>query len=384
MASAVAPVLRLVAQVADPRRPNRVHPLPEMIVMAVLAVLCGSDGWDDIAEFCEVRERWLVEIFGLPRGVPCADTFARVFARLNPKELEKVIHGWMSALGFQGGQKTIAIDGKSVRRSFKHAWDSSGMAHLVGAYASENQVSLAQIGVNGKGNEITAITALLALLELKGSTVTIDAIGCQREIARKIREAGANYVLQVKENQPTLHQKVKALLDEAMLEKLSGWKGSYFEQTDGGHGRIETRRVWLSSEVNHLGAELLELWPGVKALAAVEREREMTGKNQKRSIERHYFILSDGQCTAEQAARIIRGHWSIENGLHYVLDVSFNEDQSRTRKGHSAENLSRLRRLTASLLRQNPDKRSIRMRRKCCGWSLEYLLQTLLRGLGPT
>lgn len=383
-ASAAAPVLRLVGEVSDPRRHNRVHPLPQMIVMAVIAVMCGSDGWDDIAEFCEVREPWLVEIFALPRGVPCADTFARLFARLNPAELEAVIRRWMEALGFKSDQKAIAIDGKSARRSFEHAWDSSGMAHLVGAYVAENRVVLAQIGVNDKENEITAIPKLLALLDLKGSTVTIDAIGCQRQIAQQIKEGGGNYVLQVKENQPTLHRKVKKLLDEAFLEKLVGWQGSQFQETDAGHGRIETRRVWLTTEVKHLGSELLQLWPSIKALAAVEREREVIGAAQGKSVERHYYILSDDRCTAEAAARIIRGHWGIENGLHYVLDVSFNEDQSRVRKGHGAENLSRLRRLTANLLRQNPDKRSIRMRRKCCGWSLEYLLQTLLRGLGPS
>ena len=380
-ASVAAPVLRLVNQVRDPRRHNRVHPLAQMIVMAVLAVLCGSDGWDDIAEFCEVREPWLVNIFALPRGVPSADTFARVFARMDPAELEGVIRRWMAALGFKSGQNTINIDGKSARRSFEHAWDASGMAHLVSAYAADNKVVLAQIGVNDKENEITAIPELLAMLDLNGSTVTIDAIGCQREIARQIKEAGGNYLLQVKENQPTLHRKVKALLDEAILENLAGWKGSRFEQTDGGHERIETRRLWLTREVKHLGPPLQQRWPSIRALAAVEREREVIGPPAGKSTERHYYILSDEKCTAEQAARIIRGHWSIENGLHYVLDVSFNEDQSRVRKGHGAQNLSRLRRLTANLLRQNPDKRSIRMRRKCCGWSLEYLLQTLLRGL---
>lgn len=385
-ASAAAPVLRLVGDVCDPRRHNRVHPLPPMIVMAVLAVMCGSDGWDDVAEFCQVRQPWLVEVFALPRGVPCADTFARVFARLDPAELDAVIRRWMAALGFTSERRTIAIDGKSARRSFQHAWDASGMAHLVSAYAAENQVTLAQVGVADKENEILAIPKLLALLDLRGSTVTIDAIGCQREIARQITDARAHYVLQVKDNQPTLHRKVKTLLEEARLEKLVGWTGSRFQETNGGHGRVETRRVWLTTEVRHLGAELLRLWPSVKALAAVEREREVIGGGGAggKSVERHYYILSDDTCTAERAARIIRGHWGIENGLHYVLDVSFNEDQSRVRQGHGAENLSRLRRLTANLLRQNPDKRSIRMRRKCCGWSLEYLLQTLLRGLGPS
>ena len=194
-------------------------------------------------------------------------------------------------------------------------------------------MALAQIGVNDKENEIIAIPKLLELLDLQGSTVTIDAIGCQREIAQQIKDAHANYVLQVKENQPTLHQKVKMLLDEARLEKRVGWKGSQFQETNGGHGRVETRRVWLTTEVKHLGLELLQLWPSIKAMAAVEREREVIGAAQGKSVELHYYILSDGQCTAEQAGRIIRGHWGIENGLHYVLDVSFNEDQSARPQG---------------------------------------------------
>lgn len=190
--------------------------------------------------------------------------------------------------------------------------------------------------------------------------------------------------MQVKENQPRLHAKVKALLDEAVLEKRVGWKGSAFEEVDAGHGRVETRRVWLTTEVKHLGPDLLELWPGLKAIAAVERVREVMGKDPAVSTERHYYILSNRRCPAQRVAQIIRGHWSIENSLHHVLDVSFNEDQCRVRKGHAAENLSRLRRLSANLLRLNPTKRSIRGQRKRCGWSDEYLFNTLFRSLNTT
>ena len=380
-ASAVAPVLRLAGVVHDPRRHNHLHPLPQMIVMALIAVLCGCDGCDDVADFCEVRREWFLGFLTLPHGIPSHDTFGRVFARLDPLQLEQLLRQWMNALHVGSGGKLIALDGKSLRRSFEHAWDQSGMAHLVSAFVGENQLVLAQLGVLDKENEITAIPKLLAMLDLKGSTVTIDAIGCQRQIARQITRAKGHYVLQVKDNQPTLHAKVKKLLDEAVLEQMRGWKGSTFQEVDAGHGRIEARRVWLTSEVEHLGADVLELWPGLKALAAVERVREVIGKEP--SAERHYYILSDGRCDAQKAAQIIRGHWSIENGLHHVLDVSFNEDQSRVRKGHGAENLSRLRRLSANLLRLNPTKRSIRGQRKRCSWSEDYLFQTLLRGLKP-
>ena len=378
-ASAAAPVLRLAGLVSDPRRHNYLHPLPQMIVMALIAVLCGCDGWDDVAEFCEVREEWFKGFLTLPHGIPSHDTFGRVFARLEPLQMEELLRNWMNALDLGSGGKLIAIDGKSLRRSFEHAWDASGMAHIVSAFAGENRLVLGQLGVADKENEITAIPKLLAMLDLKASTVTIDAIGCQREIARQITDAGGHYILQVKDNQPTLHAKAGKLMDEAILEQMAGWRGSTFREVDAGHGRIETRRVWLTTEVEHLGPDLLELWPGVKAIAAVERTRELIGKEP--SVERHYYILSNGKCNAEQAGRIIRGHWSIENGLHYVLDVSFNEDQSRVRKGHGAENLSRLRRLTANLLRLNPSKRSIKSQRKRCGWSTDYLLQTLFRGL---
>ena len=383
-ASAAAPVLRLAGHVTDPRRHNRLHPLPQMIVMALVAILCGSDGWDDVADFCEAREEWFKRFLSLPRGVPSHDTFGRVFARLDPLQLEGMLRRWMDALKVSSGGKLIAVDGKSLRRSFQHAWDASGtMAHVVSAFAGENRIVLAQLGVLDKGNEITAIPKLLAMIDLKGSTVTIDAIGCQREIARQITDAKGHYVLQVKDNQPTLHRKVAALLDEASLERMNGWAGSTSEDVDGGHGRLETRRVWLTTEVQHLGTELLALWPSVRAIAAVERVREVIGKENAVSTERHYYILSDGACTARRAAQIIRGHWSIENQLHHVLDVSFNEDQSRVRKGHGAENLSRLRRLTANLLQRNASKRSIRGQRKRCGWSDDYLFQTLCRGLDP-
>src|SRR3954469_8070895 len=384
-ASAAAPVLRLARLVTDPRRHNRLHPLPEMIVMALVAILCGSDGWDDVADFCQIRAAWFKRFLALPRGVPSPDTFGRVCARLDPLQVEEVLRQWMNALNVASGGKLIAVDGKSLRRSFEHAWNATTtMSHIVSAFASENRLVLAQLGVLDKENEITAIPRLLAMIDLKGSTVTIDPIGCQRSIAQQIVDAKAHYVLQVKDNQPTLHQKVRALLDEAILDKMKGWKGSTHEDVDAGHGRVETRRVWVTTEVDGLGADLLALWPSIKAVAAVERVREVmgeTGTEPKVSTERHYYILSDRRCTAERAGAIIRGHWSVENGLHHVLDVSFDEDRCRVRKGHAAENLSRLRRLTANLLRLNPTSRSIRGQRKRCGWSDQYLFDTLLRGL---
>jgi predicted transposase YbfD/YdcC len=379
IASAASLVLRWAGDVHDPRRHNRVHPLPELIVMALIAVLCGCDGWDDVADFCRIRKIWFATLLPRAPGIPSHDTFDRVFARLDPAQLEQLLCTWMKALNATSDGKLLAVDGKSLRRSFEHGWDKSGMSHIVSAFATENGLVLAQLGVLDKDNELTAIKQLLAMVDLKDSTVTIDALGCQREVAEQIVTAQGDYVLCVKKNQPALLAKVQPLLDEAILEKMEGWRGSRSQQTNGGHGRIETRRVWCTSEVEHLGAGLLEQWPGLKAIAAVERVRQVTGK--PASTERHYYILSNDTLTAARVGQIIRGHWGIENGLHHVLDVSFDEDHSRVRKGHGAENLSRLRRLSANLLKRNADKRSIKGQRKRCGWSEDYLVQTLFRGL---
>jgi predicted transposase YbfD/YdcC len=382
-ASVAAPVLRLASSVVDPRRHNFLHPLPQMLVMALIAILCGCDGWDDVAEFCNVRQEWFKTFLSLPHGIPSHDTIGRVFGRLDPLQLEEMLRRWMEALNIGSAGKFIAIDGKSLRRSFEHAWDTSGMAHIVSAFASQNRVVLAQLGVLDKENEITAIPKLLEMLDLQGATVTIDAIGCQRDIAQRIVQAKGDYILQVKDNQPTLHAKVQLLMKEAILDNLVEWKGSQFQDVDKGHGRIETRKVWLTTDVKWLGPELLKLWPSVKAVAAVDRKREVMGKEPKVSTEQHYYILSDPRCLAKRVGEIIRGHWSIENSLHHVLDVSFNEDQSRVRKDHGAENLSRLRRLTANLLQLNKSKKSIRLQRKMCGWCEKFLFETLLRGLIP-
>lgn len=382
-ASAAAPVLRLAADVTDPRRHNFLHPLPGMLVMALIARLCGCDGWDDVAEFCQVRQAWFKGFLSLPRGIPSHDTFDRVFARLDPGQLEGMLRRWMEALHIGSAGKLIAIDGKSLRGSFQCGWDKSGMAHIVSAFAGENRVVLAQLGVLDKENEITAIPKLLAMLDLKGATVTIDAIGCQRNIAEQIALAKGHFILQVKDNQPTLHGKVAIVMDDAIQSDLVEWKAHQCKDTDAGHGRIETRQVWVTTEVEHLGEELLALWPRVKAIAAVERTRAIKGTDAAPAVERHYYILSNPRLSAKRVGEIIRGHWGIENTLHHVLDVSFDEDRSRVRKGHGAENLSRLRRLTANLLQLNQSKKSIRLQRKKCGWSEKYLFDTLLRGLRP-
>jgi predicted transposase YbfD/YdcC len=293
----------------------------------------------------------------------------------------------MSALVELAEGRLIAIDGKSIRRSFEHAWDKSGMAHLVSAMVSQgdNRLVFGQVAVEDKSNEITAIPKLLELMDLKGAVVTIDAMGSQREIAGKIVQGGGDYVLPVKENQPALHDKVRALLDEAALPGgVQGLSVGYFEQAQEDHGRRETRRVWVVDDVACRGKQLLSLWPGLAggSLALVERVRQDLGDlTGKITLERHYYISSlkgSDDAAAKTMGKYARGHWAMENNLHWQLDVSFNEDQRRLRKGHGAENFSRLCRIALNLLKRDKSvKIGIKGKRLNAGWDQDYLLRLI-------
>jgi predicted transposase YbfD/YdcC len=259
--------------------------------------------------------------------------------------------------------------------------------HLVSAFLSKNQVVLGQLAIDCKSNEITAIPKLLAMLELTGSTVTIGAMGCQREIAAQIRQQKGHYILAVKDNQPTLYDKVKKLLDEAILEKFQGMAHGHVQETNGGHGRIETRRVWVTNEVHWLGKELLELWPGLASVVVVEAVRQdLSDKTGKVSTERRYFISSHPGNDAALMAEGIRSHWGVENGLHWCLDLGMREDESRLRVAHGAENFSRLRRIALNKLKRCDVKKAngkslklgIRLKQQACGWSRKFLLEALL------
>ena len=363
--------LRFFQQLPDPRAANSIHKLSDILTIAFCAVVCGADSWVDVEMFGNSKLPWLRSFLELPGGIPSHDTFGRVFAMLSPEAFEESFQKWMS-WARASGKGLIAIDGKSIRRSFEHAWDKSGMAHLLSAYAAANGV-LGQIAIGGKENEITAIPKLLAMLDLERATVTIDAIGCQREIAEQITQSGGDYILALKQNQPTLYAKVKALLDEAILEDFAGLPHARTQETEGEHGRIEVRRAWVTGEVQHL--RLPEPWPGLRSIAVVESRREVNGAC---SVERRYFVSSH---TAEDAAFMagaIRGHWQIENALHWQLDVSFREDECRVRTGHAAENLSRLRRMALNRLKSDRTlKVGVAAKRKRAGWDEPYLLKLL-------
>lgn len=372
--------LRAFGDLADPRRDNRRFLLCDVLLLAVAAVMCGCDGWQDIEDWTEDAFVFLRPLLVKPEhGSPSADTYRRVFARLSPEGFERCFAAWTQTLK-QGAADTvqdplIAIDGKTLRHSYAHGWNKTPL-HMVSAYACANGLVLGQLKVESKANEIVAIPKLLELLNLKRATVSIDAMGCQKDIAQKIIDGKGHYVLAVKENQPALYEATKKLLDEAILEGFKNLRHDYHEQITGDHGRIETRRVWVCDAIQWL--KMADQWPGLRQVAVVERRREMAGQS---STQRGYFIASHPTLDAARTAGAIRGHWGIENQVHWVLDMVFQEDQSRIRRDDGGENFSRLRRMALNKLRtfQDPSgkKPSLRMKRKKCGWSFDYFLKAL-------
>jgi predicted transposase YbfD/YdcC len=385
-AQATEGLLRFFRGLHDPRADNARHRLSDILSIAILAVLCGAESWSAVEGWGWGNIEWLSTFLELPHGIPSHDTFDRVFGLLDPLGFEKCFMAWTTALVKNSLGLFIAVDGKTLRRSFKHAWSKTPV-HLVSAFVAKNQVVLGQLATDCKSNEITAIPKLLAMLELAGATVTIDAMGCQKEIAAQILAQKGHYLLAVKENQPTLHAAVVGLMDEAILERFEGMSHGHFEETDTGHGRIETRRVWVSNEVKWLGNELLGAWPGLASMVVVEVTRQDLGDvSGKVSTERRYFISSHAGTDARLLGQAIREHWGVENGLHWCLDVSMNEDQSRLRVAHGAENFSRLRRIALNKLKRwqirKPNGKvmqaGIRLKQQSCGWSRKFLLEALL------
>lgn len=266
-ARATAGLLRFF-DMKDHRSTNVSHQLHEIIAIAIMAVFCGTESWSGVESWAQIREPWLRSLLGLKHGIPSHDTFDRVFGRIDPLAFERCFQQWSGALVANVKGLFIAVDGKTARRSWKRAWSKTPV-HLVSAFVQKNQLILGQLATDCKSNEITAIPRLLALLDLAGHTVTIDAMGTQREIAAAIVEKKGHYVLAVKDNQPTLNQRVMRLMDEGLLDEFKGMVHGVCDQCGKGHGRAERRRVWVTTEVNWLGEELLELWPGLGSLVMV-------------------------------------------------------------------------------------------------------------------
>jgi len=347
------------------------HKLIDIIVITICAVICGADDWTEIANYAKAKKEWFKKFLELPHGIPSHDTFGRVFSLLCPEEFEKCFLSWIHAVFDLTGSQTVAIDGKTLRRSYDHSSNKAAI-HMVGAWATRNGISLGQRKTEAKSNEITAIPELLKLLEIKGCIVTIDAMGCQKEIARQIVDQGADYVLALKGNQGTIHDDVRLFFEYAQGKQFKDILHGSYEVTDGGHGRVEVRRYYTVSDIDWL--EEKQKWKNLNLIGMVESERHIGEKITK---ETRYFISSLPNDT-KRFAEAVRDHWRIENQLHWVLDIAFREDDSRVRDRNAATNLAILRRFALSLCKQEKTaKVGIKIKRKRAGWDNDYLLTLL-------
>ena len=356
----------------DPRLDRtRRHTLLNVIILAVCGTLAGADGWAAIERYGRAKIDFFRQFLDLPHGIPSHDTFGRVFARLKPEALVPCIHRWLAALGAAAAGEVVAIDGKTLRGSFDAAAEQSPL-HLVGAWATEARLVLGQVACAAKSNEITAIPLLLELLDLKGAIVTIVAMGCQTEIAAAIRAGEADYVLAVKDNQPTLHQ---AVIDAFVAHAEADFTDPSLRRVttlDRGHGRHE-RREYFRAEVP-AAIRASGRWTDVASIGMVHRTRTVNGQT---GGEIAYFLSSLAP-KVKTLARAVRGHWGIENRMHWVLDVTFAEDASRIRRDHAPENLGLLRRLTLSILQRDSSvKDSVKGKRQRAGWDDEFSLTLL-------
>jgi predicted transposase YbfD/YdcC len=354
----------------DPRREHgRLHTLGDIIGLTICATICGCDEVTQIEKYGHAKMDFLRTFLDLDNGIPSHDTIGRVFGVLDPKKFRDCFSTWVESLAQSVHGRHIAIDGKTLRSAYQKG---EKPLHLVSAFAADNRLVLTQQAVHEKSNEITAIPELLSRLDVKKAVVTIDAMGCQKEIAAQIQEQGGDYVLSWKENQPNLHAKVKEIFQKGFEDDCAGMKHQEWETTDTKcHGRVETRTYRMIQPSKEWLAMHPE-WKGLKTLGMVESERQEDGKPATGETR---FFISSMSLNVSRFAEVVRGHWSIENQLHWILDISFCEDQNRSRKDHTPENLAWIRRVTASMLAQYEANVGIKCKRKMAGWNDEVLLE---------
>jgi predicted transposase YbfD/YdcC len=373
----VKEIVRHFEQLEDPRSPiNRLHPLESVIVIAIMAVLAGANGPTSIAKWAKIKTEVLLKLLDLPHGIPRKDVFRRVLATLKPDAFQACFTMWLAALRAAAAeatgveQPTLAIDGKTLRRSHDRG-RSLGALHSVSVWASEFGLTLAQVATDEKSNEITAIPTLLSLVDIRGAIITIDAMGTQTAIAEKIIDEGGDYLLALKGNQGTLHDGTIDYIHEQMKTDFEGIGARRWDTWEKKHGRIERRTYFQMPAPKSLPG-----YANWKGLLSIGIAFLWCVRDGKQTSELRYFI-SSLPVKVKQFAHAVRSHWGIENTCHWCLDVTYREDESRIRNEHLRENFAWLNRLTLSLLKQHPDKDSVAMKRRACGWNDEYMLQVL-------
>jgi predicted transposase YbfD/YdcC len=364
-------VAKHFARLRDPRRNHRkLHLLIDIIVIVLCAVLCGANDWQQIATFGRRRRDWLKTFLALPNGIPSHDTFERVFDHLDPQAFQVCFQCWVESLTLALGLNHVALDGKTMRHSGRASQKLKPL-HIVSAWASEHHLTLGQVAVDEKSNEITAIPRLLELLDVHGALVTIDAMGCQKAIAQQIVDQGGDYVLPVKNNQPTLLADIQATIAEVLDNGQDGVEYDTFETKGNAHGRDETRTYLIVRDLEKISSR--DAWAELKVVGMYTSTRVVAGE---RSDETHYFIGSRA-ADVRVYAKAIRSHWSVENNLHWQLDVTFGEDANRVQRRHGGENLALLRRLALSLLKRHGGKESLACKRLAAALDPAFLEEIL-------
>ncbi len=360
-------------RIEDHRHHNKLHKLIDVIIIAICGVVAGADTYEQIENFGKKRKKWLSKFLELPHGIPSHDTFGRIFERLDPREFQNSFKRWIESVTEQTKGQVVAIDGKTLRRSHDRSKDKKAI-HMISAWASSNQVVLGQLKTDEKSNEITAIPHLLKLLDISGCIITIDAMGTQKNIAKTIIDKDGDYILAVKENHKTLHNDTVLFFNDMENMREEGCIFDEHTTVDADHGRIETRKYIMTSDIAWLQGK--ESWPGLKCLGMVESTREI---NDELSHEKRYYI-SSLECDAEKFGHAVRSHWGIENSVHWVLDIAFREDESRIRKGSAPENFAAIRHIALNLLRNNKEfKGSVKTKRLNAAMDIDYLEAVVFR-----